>query len=165
MWVKSASVDRTNCYDIYCRLWEKIALVDRPSCHDPPQPRSLARDVPFLMSAEYSVVMWEPWPGTIVTWRWLRFSMTYCSDLRLWSQICVTYRSCWFPDLVALSCCAGACRMPRAWRMAAYIRDGYGAFRQPKFECGSCEIMVFMVCGVRHNFYMFSLYSNPALEN
>ena len=29
--------------------------------------------------------------------------------------------------------------------MAAYVRDGYGAFRQPKFECGCCEMMVFMV--------------------
>ena len=28
---------------------------------------------------------------------------------------------------------------PRARGMAAYVRDGYGAFRQPKFECGCCE--------------------------
>ena len=27
-------------------------------------------------------------------------------------------------------------KMPRARLMAAYVRDGYGAFRQPKFECG-----------------------------
>ena len=27
-------------------------------------------------------------------------------------------------------------KMPRARGMAAYVRDGYGAFRQPKFECG-----------------------------
>ena len=27
-------------------------------------------------------------------------------------------------------------KMPRALGMAAYIRDGYGAFCQPKFECG-----------------------------
>ena len=26
--------------------------------------------------------------------------------------------------------------MPRARGMAAYVRDRYGAFRQPKFECG-----------------------------
>ena len=26
--------------------------------------------------------------------------------------------------------------VPRARGMAAYVRDGYGAFRQPKFECG-----------------------------
>ena len=27
-------------------------------------------------------------------------------------------------------------KMPRARMMAAYVRDGYGAFRQPIFECG-----------------------------
>ena len=40
-------------------------------------------------------------------------------------------------------------RMPRARGMAAYVRDGYGAFRQPKFECGYCEMLVFRVCGMR----------------
>ena len=30
-------------------------------------------------------------------------------------------------------------RMPRARGMAAYVRDGFGAFRQPKFECGCCD--------------------------
>ena len=29
--------------------------------------------------------------------------------------------------------------MPRARGMAAYVRDGYEAFRQTKFECGCCE--------------------------
>ena len=27
-------------------------------------------------------------------------------------------------------------KMPRARGMEAYVRDGYGAFRQPKFEYG-----------------------------
>ena len=27
-------------------------------------------------------------------------------------------------------------KMPRARGMVAYVRDGYGAFRQPNFECG-----------------------------
>ena len=27
-------------------------------------------------------------------------------------------------------------KMPRTLGMAAYVRDGYGAFRLPKFECG-----------------------------
>ena len=31
--------------------------------------------------------------------------------------------------------------MPRARGMAAYVPDGYGAFCQPKFECGSCEML------------------------
>ena len=49
--------------------------------------------------------------------------------------------------------------------MAAYVRDGYGAFRQPKFECGCCEMLVFRVCGVRQNVYVFSLYCNPDLDD
>ena len=40
-------------------------------------------------------------------------------------------------------------KMPRARGMAAYVRDGYGAFRQPKFECGCCEMLVFRVYGMR----------------
>ena len=40
-------------------------------------------------------------------------------------------------------------KMPQARGMAAYVRDGYGAYRQPKFECGCCEMLVFRVCGVR----------------
>ena len=49
--------------------------------------------------------------------------------------------------------------------MAAYKRDGYGAFCQPKFECGCSEMLVFRVCGVRQNIYVFSLYSNPDLDD
>ena len=49
--------------------------------------------------------------------------------------------------------------------MAAYVRDRYGAFRQPKFECGCCEMLVFMVCGVRLNLYVLSLYHNPDLDD
>ena len=48
--------------------------------------------------------------------------------------------------------------MPRSRGMAAYVRDGYGAFRHPKFQCGCCEMLVFNVCGAGQNFYMFSLY-------
>ena len=55
--------------------------------------------------------------------------------------------------------------MPRARGMAAYVRDGYGAFRQSKFECGCCEMLVFRVCGARQNFYVFSLYRNPDLDD
>ena len=49
--------------------------------------------------------------------------------------------------------------------MAAYVRNGYGAFRGPKFECGCCEIRVFRVCGVRQILYVFSLYHNPDLDD
>ena len=48
-------------------------------------------------------------------------------------------------------------RMPRARGMAAYVRDGYGAFCQHKFECGFCEMLVISVCCVRQNLYVFSL--------
>ena len=44
------------------------------------------------------------------------------------------------------------------------IRDGYGGFRQQKFECGCCEILVLRVCGVRQNLYVFSLNRNPDLD-
>ena len=54
--------------------------------------------------------------------------------------------------------------MPRARGMAAYIRDGYGPFRQPKFLCGCYEMLVFGVCGVRQKNYVFSLYCNPDLD-
>ena len=55
--------------------------------------------------------------------------------------------------------------MPRARGMAAYVRDGYGAFRQQKFECGCCEILEFRVCGARQNFCVFSQYRNPDLDD
>ena len=91
--------------------------------------------------------------------------MTCCCDLRLWSRICVTCRRCWFPVSVALSCCVGArCLGPVAW-LHACIRDGYGAFCHPKFECGCCEMLVFRVCGVRQNLYVYSLYRNPDLDD
>ena len=56
-------------------------------------------------------------------------------------------------------------KMPRARGMAAYVRDGYGAFRQPKFECSCCEMMFFRVCGVRQNLYVDSLFHNPGLDD
>ena len=54
--------------------------------------------------------------------------------------------------------------MSRAQKMAAYERDGYREYHQPKFEC-SCEMLFFLVCGVRQNLYVFSLYSNPDLDD
>ena len=55
-------------------------------------------------------------------------------------------------------------KVPRARGTAAYVRDGYGTFFQPKFECGCCEILVFKVCGVRHNLYVYNLYRKPDLD-
>ena len=42
---------------------------------------------------------------------------------------------------------------------------GYGAFRQPKFKRGCCEMLFFRVCGVRQNLYAVSLYRNPDLDD
>ena len=52
-------------------------------------------------------------------------------------------------------------KLHRARGMAAYVRDQYGAFHQPKFECGCCEMVVVRVCGLRQNFYVYSFYRNP----
>ena len=49
--------------------------------------------------------------------------------------------------------------------MVAYVRHGYGAFRQPKFESGCCEMLFFRVCSVRQNLYVYSLYRNPDLDD
>ena len=101
-----------------------------------------AHGVLFLVSAEYSAVMHWAWPGTIVTWPWLRLSMIYCCALRLWSLICITCRRYMVPGFGRpVLLCWG--KMPRAKGMAAYVRDSYGAFRQPKLECGCWEILVF----------------------
>ena len=58
-------------------------------------------------------------------------SETLVSDMRHGSEVLVPS----FGRPVLL--CRG--KMPRARLMAAYVKDGYGAFRQPKFECGCCE--------------------------
>ena len=86
----------------------------------------------------------------------LLFSETLVSDMRHVSEVLVPgfYR----PVLL----CRG--KMPRACGMAAYVRDGFGAFRQPKFECGCCEMLVFTVCGVRQNLCVYSLYRNPDVD-
>ena len=61
--------------------------------------------------------MCEAWLETLVTWPWLCISMIYCFALRLWSQICITCRSCWFPVSLAMSCCVGArCLGHVGWR-------------------------------------------------
>ena len=55
--------------------------------------------------------------------------------------------------------------MPRARGMVSYVSDGYGAFQQPKFEYGCCEMLGFRGCGERQNLYVFSLYRNPDLDD
>ena len=48
-------------------------------------------------------------------------------------------------------------KMPLAQGIASSVRDGNGAFRQRKYWCSCCEILGFMVCGVRQSLYVFSL--------
>ena len=84
------------------------------------------------------------------------FSETLVSDMRHVSEALV-------PGFGRFVLCRG--RMPLARGMAAYVRDSYGAFRQPKFECGCCEMLVFRVCGVSQNLYVYSLYRHPDLVN
>ena len=55
-------------------------------------------------------------------------------------------------------------KMPRACGVVAYVRDGYGAFCQPKFEC-DCEMLVLRVYGVRQNLCVYSLYCNPDIDD
>ena len=84
-------------------------------------------------------------------------SETLVSDMRHVSEVLVPgfIRPVWL--------CQG--KMTRARGMAAYVRDGYGIFRQPKLECGCCEMLFFRVCGVRQNLYVYSLYRNPDLDD
>ena len=63
-------------------------------------------------------------------------SETLVSDMRRVSEVLIPG----FCRPVLL--CRG--KMPRARGMAAYVGDGYGAFRQPKLECGCCEMLVFV---------------------
>ena len=61
-------------------------------------------------------------------------SKTFVSDMHHVSELLAPR----FGHFVLL--CSG--KMPRARGMAAYLRDGYEAFRQLKFECGCCEMLV-----------------------
>ena len=80
-------------------------------------------------------------------------SETLVSDLRHVSELLV-------PGFgLPVMLCRG--KLPRACGMLAYVRDGYGTFRRPKFECGCCQMLVVRVCGLRQNFYVYGLYHNP----
>ena len=113
----------------------------------------------FLMSAHYSVVMWGAWPGTLATWPWLRLSMICWCALRLWSQICITYRSCWFPDLVTLSRYSGARGLePEGWLHTLQMFTEHFAYPNLSVVVAKCWFLRF---GVRYNLYVFSLYCIP----
>ena len=84
-------------------------------------------------------------------------SETLASDMRHVTELLVPC----FGRLVLLYCG----KMPRARGMEAYLRDGYRAFCQPKFDLGCCKMLFFRVCGVRQNLYVCSLYRNPDLDD
>ena len=82
-------------------------------------------------------------------------SETLVSDMRHMSEVLVP----------------GFCRPVVSGRDASGTWDGCICSRwlrstcQPKFECGCCEMLVFRVCGVRQNLYVYSLYRNPDLDD
>ena len=85
-------------------------------------------------------------PGALVTWRWLRLSMIYWLAQRLWSQICITCRSCWFPVSVALSCCVGArCLEPVGWRHTYEMVTEHFANRNLSVVVAKCWILLFVM--------------------
>ena len=119
-----------------------------------------AYGVLFQLAAEYSASMCGVCPEYLSDlavassqYDILLCSKTLVSDLRHVSELLVPG----FGRPVLL--CQG--KLPRARGMTAYVRDGYGAYRQPKFECGCCEMLVVWVCGLRQKFYVYSLYRNP----
>ena len=59
-----------------------------------------------------------------------------------------------------MSCYAGTGASP--WDGCICAR--YGTFRKPKFDYVCCEMLVCRVCCARQNFYLFSLYRNPDLD-
>ena len=68
---------------------------------------------------------------------------------------------CWFPDLVALSCAGEGCLGPKGW-LHMYAMD-MEHFANPSLSVVVAKCCFFLVCGVRQNFYVFSLYRNPDL--
>ena len=54
---------------------------------------------------------------------------------------------------------------PRACGMCIYVKSGFCATRFKKFKCWCHEIMVIRICSRFNNFYVFSLYRKPDLNN
>ena len=128
-----------------------------PDVETNPGPRRPVPTVCRLLCSNVWGLAWNHSDLTVASSQYhiLLCSETLVSDMRHVSEILVPV----FGRPVLL--CRG--KMPRARGIAAYVRDGYGAFSQPKFECDCCEMLVFTVCGARQNFVVFSLYRNPDL--
>ena len=120
---------------------------------------TLARGVLFLMSAELSEIMCGSWPGTLVSDR------IYGS---VWHTVVLWNFGIRCPSRVIVAdfqICSYWLVMPGQDSSGPgntlILRDGYWAFREIKIQCGCYEMLFFRVCGVRQNFYVFSLYRNP----
>ena len=125
--------------------------------------QTLARGVLCLLSPEYSSNV-RGLAGNLsdLTVASSQYDILFCSetlvsDMRHLSELLIPG----FGRNVLL--CRG--KMPLAHDMEAYVRDGYGAFRQPKFKCGCCEMLAFRVCGARQNLYVYSLSGNRDLDD
>ena len=105
----------------------------------------------YFIKPTYDIYIRIP-VAALVTWPRRCIGMIYCCALRLWSQICVTCRSCWFPDLVALSFTVPRDRCIRT-SLLRNLRVVVAKF---------CFIRV---CGVRRNLHVFSLYWNLDLDD
>ncbi len=55
--------------------------------------------------------------------------------------------------------------IPRARGMYVYIRPACSASRIAKFECGCHEMMLVKICSRFNNYYIFSVYRNPNLDD
>ena len=55
--------------------------------------------------------------------------------------------------------------LPRARGMSVYVRSGFTASRHKEAECGCHEVMVVRVCSRYNNFYIYSCYRNPDLDD
>ena len=98
-----------------------------------------------------------------MTCPWLPLCMIYCSALRIWSQIYVTCRSCWFPDLVTLYFSAGAGFLGPEGCLHTYEMD------TEHFANSNLNVvvakLVFSVYGVRQNFYDVSVYRYRIIDD
>ena len=81
--------------------------------------------------------------------------MIYCSALRIFSQIYVTFSGCWFSDLVALSCCAGAEYLEyKGWRHMCKMAMEH--FTNPSLSVvvAKCWFLGSVVCDRTHRLRM-----------
>ena len=76
-------------------------------------------DTSFLFLVSFLLpytLMCRVFPRTWVTWQWLHLSIIYYCALRPWFRTSIICWSCWFLDMVALSCFARTgCLEPVGW--------------------------------------------------